>query len=233
MASTLSELRSQVIAEMPSDPNLKNTSQDTINENIRKAIRKIEQTAGYALPENLTTTELSASSQEENLPSNFKKIASPEGVKVGDSTPIIPIDYVLLLSLFDLDTASGQPNHFYVRKTSADQYVMGFYPAPNTPYTVTVPYYQSLTLPTDDTDESPLGEEYDEIIVVYSTYLTLRRFRGYKPEADMYFATFNELKKDILSNEQVPNHRELQMTYQRRSGKGPYLPKAIGPDYKY
>lgn len=88
---------------------------------------------------------------------------------------------------------------------------------------------------TDDTDESPLNEDYDEAIVTYAVYLTMRRIKGFEEMAASYRLIYRDIMGVILSTDQVPNQYELRVGYERRPSSGTeYIsPRAIGDNYSY
>jgi len=233
MATTLTDLRSQLLDELKIDPNQKINSTLLLNRNINRALRKVEQSVGYALPENVTSAVISTTSgtNESNLPSDFKRIANPHGVKVGGSTPLFPVDYVALLGFTDVAVNSGQPTQYYIRKSSSSQWVIGFNPTPASTYAVTIPYYKKLTEMTDDSDESPLEEEYDEPIVQYAAYLTMRRIKGFEQKAADYRASYREAIADVVGNSMMANQYDNKVSGQRRERGYYWNPRGLGGNY--
>ena len=224
--STLAQLRSQLITEIDIDPKQRLFSTQTLNTNINRALRKIEQDANYGLPENRALVLVSPSTQETNLPSDFVKIGSPESVKQGDSNPVMPADYFALLSQYNLNDTSGSAQYYYVRK-DAGQWIFGIYPHGGGG-TITVPYQKKLTEMVADSDNSPLDEDFDEAIVQYAKYLTIRRKQGKEQAAVDALAGFKEAYADAVGNRVMYNPYDLQVSHQRLSSGYDYNPRGTG-----
>jgi len=222
MATQLSDLRSQLLSEIKIDPNNRINSVALLNRNINRSIRKIQQDANYSLPQNveIATITTVSGTQESTLPSNFIRVASPQAVKIGGSTPLYPVDYVALTGVTDPATDSGRPIRYYVRKDDA-RWAIGFSPVPDSGFTVTVPYYKKLTEPTGDTDESPLDDMYDEAIVQYAAFLTMRRIKGYEDMATAFLVYYREAVDDVTVNTQTADQYSSRVGMQRR-GRGAY-----------
>lgn len=231
MPTTLGDLRSEVLDELKIDPNMKVNSPTLLNRNINRAVRKIQQDVTYSMPENVKVVVLAVGTQEVNLPERFIKIANPNGVKIGTSTPLYPADYVQLLGAFDLTVNTGQPYQYYVRKTSATQYVMGFFPSPTQNYSVTVPYYEKLQEMAVNTDESPLPDIYDEAIVYYAVFATLKRIKGFEAKAKEYYQYYKDELQSVQASAQVPDQYSLQVGHQRLPDNYYVSPKAFGGDF--
>lgn len=214
MASTLLQLRSQVITELDIDPQQGLNSSPLLNRNIVRALRKVQQDTGYSLPENSATYSFVPDSQEENLPSDFVRIGSPHGVKIGDSNPLYPVDYFDILGKFDLTSSSGAPASYYIRKNGS-QWIIGFYPVPTTGETVTIPYYKKLTEMSADSDSCPLDEDFDEAIVQYASYLTIRRKQGFEQKASNYLSFYEATIGDVIGTRKSYNEYDLQVGHQR------------------
>lgn len=230
MGTTLEDLRSQLLSELKIDPNSRINSVSLLNRNINRGLRKVQQETNYSLPDNVTSTTISTTSgtQEENLPSDFMRIASPHGVKLNDNTPLYPVDYVGLLGQENLSTDSGQPLRYYIRKTSSSQWVIGFYPGPDSSYTITVPYYKKLTEMSSNSDESPLDEDYDESIVQYAAYLTMRRIKGFESKAADFLDFYKEAIADVTANTQAANQYAIKVGYERTPSGVTPNPKSFG-----
>lgn len=214
MASTLLQLRSQLITELDIDPQQGLNSSALLNRNILRALRKVQQDTGYSLPENSATYSFVPDSQEENLPSNFIRIGSPHGVKIGDSNPLYPVDYFDILGKYSLTDSTGAPASYYIRKSGA-QWIIGFYPVPDGSQTVTIPYYKKLTEMSADTNESPLDEDFDEAIVQYSAYLTIRRKQGFEQKAANYLSFYKETINSVIGTRKSYNEYDLHVGHQR------------------
>ena len=163
MATTLSALRSQVLDELKIDPNSRVNSTALINRALVRALRRIQQDAGHNLPYNVTSTTVTANAQEKDLPADFRRIAMPHGVKAGDSSCLVPVEYTELLGSRDLTDSIGIPSMYYIRYDGTN-WVIGFEGTPSGSETITIPYLKKLTEMSADTDESPLPEEYDMML---------------------------------------------------------------------
>lgn len=225
--STLSDLRSQLITEMDIDPNQRIFSTQTLDTNINRALRKIEQDAGFGLPENRKLFVFSPSSQETNLPADFVKIGAPEGVKQGDSTRLTAIDYFELIGLVNLNESSGSVGYYYVRKDGA-QWIIGVYPFGGGNGDVTVPYYAKLTEMSSDTDECPLDETFDEAIVQWAKYLTIRRKKGFEEQATLAFNGYAQAYEDAAGTRISFNEFDMKVGYQQRPQWWDYNPRGVG-----
>lgn len=210
--STLAELRSQVSDEIQNDPGLRVSSGTLIDKNLNKSVVYIQQQNGYSLPENLDVDIISANAQEMNLNTDFIRVADPNGVKINTMTPLQPINYTQLLGMFDLSN-TGQPVYYYIRK-NGNNWVIGFYPSPNSTYTVTVPYNKSLPTMTALVD-CPLTSDYDQALVEYALYLTLRRIRGYEKKALEYLQYFEDSSKKVKASRMNANSQAMSFNQQR------------------
>ncbi len=223
--STLLQLRSQLLDELKVDPNHRINSIPLLNRNIQRAIDRIQQDTNYSLPENLLVATITPDAQEKDLPANFKRIAEPHGVKLGNSTPLYPVDYVALLGQVSLTQSSGGITNYYVRMNN-NVWVIGFYPVPQTQYDVTVPYYAYLEVPDTDSEFSPLPQEYDESIVQYAAYLTMRRIVGFEQKAANYLSFYKDALNIVTQNTQMANRHALKFGMQRRDWGNWWMPKS-------
>lgn len=214
MATTLSALRTQVTDELKMDPNQRINSTAVMNRAIIRALRRIQQDAGHNLPYNVTTTTITPDTQEENLPSDFRRIAEPNGVKSGSSTSLAPVEYTALVGFRDLTISIGTPSMYYVRHDGTN-WIIGFEGVPSSSQVLTIPYLKKLTEMSADSDESPLPEEYDMMIVDYAVFLILRRIKGFERKAAEYLQFYNDEISSLTSNELVALQGALRFGYQR------------------
>lgn len=228
MPSTLSQLRSQLLNELD-DIRQRLSSTSLLDQNINRALAKIQLDTNYSLPENRSVTTITADAQEENLPSDFMRIGSPHGVKVGDSNPLTPVDYFSVLGNYNLTDSTGGVSCYYVRVESG-QWIIGFYPTPSTSQTVTVPYFKKLTEMTDGTDSCPLGTEFDEALIQYAAYLTIRRKKGFEDRAANYLAFYKEAVNDIVGTRKTYNEYDMRVGYARRQRYG-RDPRQVGDNF--
>jgi len=227
MSTTLQALISEVRDEIKIDPTGTIASNSLIEQNLNKALRKIQEDVSYDLAENaeyfVMTTQ--ASVREYNLPEDFKRMAEPSSVKFGSSTPVYSSDYTTLLGLYDMNDQSAIPTHYYIRKINAD-WKIGFYPTPQANETATIPYLRRLP-EMSHAQDNPLPSEYDEVIVLYAAYLTLRRISGYEQQANSNYQAYKELSKSLLANTLTYNRHSLRFGTQRRNKGVNPNPKAI------
>lgn len=222
--STLAQLRSYVTDEIQNDPSLRVSSATLIDRNLNRALDRLQSECGYDLPENLDVFTTTDATQEVNLPSDFVRIADPNGVKSGSGTPIVAIEYTQLLQMFDLSSTSGQPMYYYVRNVDGT-WKIGFYPIPQGT-TITVPYNKKLPTMTSGVN-SPLSDDYDEALVTYATYLTMRRIKGYEEKANRYFQMYKDAANYIKSSRMNYNSQALSFDGQRFSNGQFYSPLAF------
>jgi hypothetical protein len=234
MNTTLSGLIDQVKEETKIDPKGTVNSDNLIARNLNRALLKIQQEMSFGLPQNqaVFVLNIQVGQREYDLPDDFTKIAEPQSVKIGASTPLYPVDYNTLLGSFDLDDSNGLPNVYYIRQ-DGNKWVIGLYPTSNTSDTVTIPYNKRLA-DISSTQSSPLPTEYDEALVLYASYLTLRRIKGYQDLAGFMFQSYKEAMLTLISNAMTFNRHALRYGTQRR-GRGVNVnPKAIsGNLYNY
>lgn len=224
--STLAQLRAQVTDEIQNDPSLRVSSSTLIDKNLNLALLRIQSETQYGLGENLDIFTTSSGEQEVDLPSDFVRVADPNGVKSGTGTPITPIEYSQLLGMFALtgqNSVSGTPLYYYIRNVDGT-WRIGFYPIPQGS-TITVPYNKKLPEMTSSVD-SPLSSDFDEPLVLYATYATLRRIKGYEEKADRYFKLYKDAIAFIKSSRLNYNGDALTFTGQRYNGL-PYQPTAF------
>lgn len=219
--STLLQLRSELLTELD-DIRQRLSSTSLLTRNINRALAKIQLDTNYSLPENRAVAIITADAQEKNLPADFMRIGSPHGVKVGDSNPLAPADYFSLLGNYNLNNNSGGIAAYYIRVESG-QWIIGFYPTPQDGKPVTVPYYKALPAMAADSDNCPLGTEFDEALVQYAAYLTIRRKKDFEERAANYLAFYNEAVNDIVGTRKSYNEHDLRVGYSRRQryGKDP------------
>lgn len=227
MNTTLQQLVSDVRAEIKIDPSGTIASDTLIEQNLNKALRKIQEDTSYDLADNAsyTTISLQNGTAEYDLPADFKRMAEPSSVKIGDSNPVYPSDYTTLLGLYNMENQAGTPSQYYIRKVSGT-WKIGFYPTPNSGSTATVPYLASLPEMTSSQD-NPLPSEYDEVMVLYAAYLTLRRITGYEAQSTSNYQAYKELSKSLLANTLSYNRHSLRFGTQRRARGVAPNPKAI------
>lgn len=224
MATTLAQLRDRVVEEIKIDPNNRINSTALIDRNINRALKKIQQDLSFSIPEAIKIYSFSATGSEVALPTDFQKVANPSSVKIGDSTPIVPVEYVELIGRRDL-TDSGQPYQYYIRYDGT-QYVIGFYPAPDSSKTITLPYYATLPELTSAQD-SPLPDQYDLAIIDYATYLTMRRLPGYENKAADFMNFYKDDIQDIAANNMIRNAGSLNMGMARYTESYYYNPRSV------
>jgi hypothetical protein len=224
--STLFELRSQLITEIDIDPNSRNFSTPTLNQNINRGVRKVQQDANYALPENRKVFTFTPSSQETNLPADFVKVGAPESVKQGDSTKMFAIDYFELLGLANLTDSSGSSARYYIRK-DASQWIVGVYPFGGTDV-VTLPYYGKLEEMAVDNDECSLDDTFDDAVVQYAKYLTMRRKKGFEQQAVLALEGYTQAYDDAGGNRIAYNEFDLKVSCQNYPSGWDYNPRGMG-----
>lgn len=226
MATTLSDLVSQVRDESKIDPNGSISSDALIERNLNRALRKIQERASYDLPENqdVATINVTAGTREYALPSDFKRVAEPQSVKYDGSSAIYPGDYNSLLGNFDLNDTGATPQQYYIRYDGSD-WVIGFYPTPSDSQTVTVPYLKSLP-EMSSAQDSPLPVDYDEVMVLWATYATLRRIPGYEEQANAMYQQYDLLIRSLMANTLSYNRHALRYGTQRRTRGVSPNPKA-------
>lgn len=227
MATTLEQLRDRVNEEIKIDPNNRVSSPTLIDNNLNEALRKVQQDLSFSLPENLKVALITANAQEKELPSDFQKIAQPDSLKLGDSTPISPTRYERILQSRNL-TDTGQPYLYYIRWDGSN-YVIGFYPSPRTSFTITVPYYAELPTMTDSQD-SPLPSQYDIALIEYATYLTMRRLPMYEQKAIEHLSFYKESIKGIAANNAIRDASGYYFGYERYDDNYFYNPRGVGRD---
>jgi hypothetical protein len=225
--TTLANLVSQVRDEIKIDPKGSINSTVLIERNLNRALRKIQEDTNYDLPDNAAYASLNlvAGTLEYDLPTDFMKMAEPQSVKLDSSTPIYPSDYNTLLASYDLSQGGGAPTKYYVRKESG-AWKMGFYPLPGNSGVITAPYLKKLQEMDADND-SPLPSEYDELLVLYASYLTLRRIPGYEQQSEVDYRAYKELSKSLLANSLMYNRHSMRFGTQRRQRGINPNPRAI------
>lgn len=230
MATTLANLKSELLDELKIDPTQRINSTVLLERNINKAYQKIQRDFGYDLPECRTVYTWTPTTQESNLPSDFVRVGEPYGVKIGDQTPVYPADYEALLNNYNLSDA-GQPINYWIRYNGT-QNVIGFYPNPSTgSYPATLTYLRELPELTSS-QSTVLDAEFDELIITYSVYLTMRRIKGYEQKAAEYKAMYESEKKTILANRGIQTTGAIRFGMQRRPRNFFVSPKAVS-DYGY
>lgn len=227
--STLAQLRSYVTDEIQNDPSLRVSSATLIDRNLNRALERVQADSGYDLPENLDVFTTNGTTQEINLPSDFVRIADPNGVKTGTGTPIMAVEYTQLLQMLDLNTTSGPPVYYYVRNEDGT-WKIGFYPVPNGT-TITVPYNKKLPTMTTLVD-CPLSADYDDALVTYAVHLTMRRIKGYEDKAARYMQMYRDVSNYIKAARMNYNSQALSFTGQRYGRSEFYSTRAF-PNYPY
>ena len=225
--TTLSGLIDQLRDEIKIDPKGTINSDTLLTRNINRALRRIQEDTSYDLPENQGVALVSVQSgvREYDLPTDFKRMGEPQSVKWGKSTILSPSDYNTLLAHYDLDDNASTSNRYYIRKESGD-WKIGLYPIPSSSEIVTAPYLKSLP-EISASQDSPLPTDFDEVIVVYASYLTLRRLPGYEQQSMINYQAYKELLKPLLANALTYNRHALRFTHQRR-GRFTPNPKSVG-----
>lgn len=227
MSTTLLDLLSQVRDEIKVDPKGTVNSDTLLTRNLNRALLKIQQDTSFDLPENygFHLFDTQSGVNEYDLPDDFQRMAEPQSVKMDTNTPVYPSDYTTIIGQYDLENVGGIPTLYYVRKEGT-QWRIGFYPVPGQVTNVTVPYLRKLPDITE-TQPNPLPQEYDEVIVLYAAYATLRRIPGYEEQANKNYQTYKELSKSLLSNSLSYNRHSLKFGTQRRQRGINPNPRAI------
>lgn len=222
MATTLAQLRADVVEEIKKDPNNRVSSATLIDKNINRALKKVQQDLNFSIPEAIKVDTITTSANEVALASDFQKVANPNSVKISDSTRIFPVQYTELIGTRNMND-TGQPYQYYIRYDGT-QYVIGFYPRPTSSQTVTLPYYAVLPELTDAVD-SPLPSQYDIAIVEYATYLTLRRLPGSEAKAADYLAFYKDDIQDIAANNMIKDAGAINFGMERVTEQFMYNPR--------
>jgi len=112
-------------------------------------------------------------------------------------------------------TDTGTPSHYYIRQDGT-QYVIGFYPVPSSGKTITIPYYAKLPAMSDSQD-SPLPPEFDQPLVEYAVFLTMRGKPGYEAKAKDFLSFFTDSIMRVSANSIIRSMREISFGSGRKN----------------
>lgn len=211
MATSLADLRAQLIDEISVDPNQRINNPTLLNRNLNRALVKLQRDVDYDFPENLqeTTILISGGTTEYDLPSDFKIMGEPPVVlRSGQNDPLIPTTKEEV-NAHQANNDPSTPQAFYITATK-----IGFYPTPDASDTITLFYRKKLPDMTDVV-ASPLNEDFDEALVMYAAYLTMRRFRGFEDKARDFLSFYEIAQKESITAI-FKNRRAITVSYQRR-----------------
>ena len=163
MATTLSELRTQLRTELKKDPNWKIWTDTELNRYINNSIVKIQKDWNYNWRENQSNTTFSTVvwTQEYALPTNLWKIQ------------LVRFNWNNLLKTEKIILKREQST--FVSWTPSKYYIYWAYiwfdVLPNSVWTVDFDYLKRLASLSLDSDESEFNSDFDILIIKYASFL--------------------------------------------------------------
>lgn len=199
--TSLIELRDEVNLEIQTNPGYKISSSTLIDKNINRALKRIQRDFNNQMPfqKSTYTFQTSGDVKAYALPNDFAQLTSPVFVQVGDYMASPTVEEVVEPQYINL-SASGLSTSFYTKYDNGWQIV--FAPQPTGNKTVKLNYQKTLPTITEQVN-SPLPEYFDELIVMYAVYLTMRRIRGGEGKAADYYNEYIDLLPGV--RQQVNN----------------------------
>lgn len=160
--TTRANLRTKTRRAIKIDPNGKIWGDDEVNDAINKAIDHVTIDVKPAESETSSTLTTTSWTQEQSLPSDFFRL-----------TEVLETTVELKqIERSERTSGSGKPNKYYLYGWN-----IGWDTSPDSAYSYTLLYQKELTKLTDDADESPLPDSYDEAIATKAAYILHSRLR--------------------------------------------------------
>ena len=215
--TSLIELRDEVNLEIQTNPGYKTSSPTLIDKNINRAIKRIVRDFYNQLPYQRATYEFTtvAGQKTYDLPEDFDCLATPVFVRVGDRMAS-PTNETTIEPSFINFGIGGLDFNFYLNYS--DGWKINFAPIPSFTDDVKLVYNKILPDLTEQQD-SPLPKDFDELIVNYAVYLTVRRLRGNEGKAADYYNEYLDLlpavRAKVARTNPQANHWGGQYNYSR------------------
>lgn len=215
--TSLITLRDEVNQEIQTNPGFKTSSTTLIDRNINRAVKQIARDFHNNMPFQRSVYEFNTVSGQKSydLPADFETLSVPVFVQIGD-TMAAPTNETSIEPKY-INLNSSALNHaFYLNYDGG--WKINFAPTPSTSQSVKIIYNKILPTLTEQQD-SPLPPSFDELIVCYAVYLTMRRLRGNEGKAADYYNEYNDLlpgiKAQINNANPQANHWGSQHNYSR------------------
>jgi len=193
MASTRSQLRTQLRTEIKIDPNWKIWTDSTLNNYINRAYLQIQKDWNLDWQENDANTTYTVSAQETALPDDFGKVIL---VRYNWSELNWTTKTALKREINTFQTATPSRYYLYSNNLWTDTIP--------TWWTIDLDYKKIIAWFTSDTDESAYKDTFDTAITKYAAFLAWSWPRGNETTAANKLQEYN-LEKDTLSNMYVFN----------------------------
>ena len=189
--TSLAALRDEVNTEIQTNPGFKISSSSLIDKNINRALSRLSRDLDHSLPFFREVYEFTTVSGQKtyDLPTDFAKLQSPVFVQVGNSM-LRPAAEQDIERYYTQTTSLSGSMYFYI--TYSDGWKINFSPSPTGGKAVKIIYTKNLPSLTDVVD-SPLPTEFDELLIHYAVYLTMRRLRGGEAKAADYYNEYTDL----------------------------------------
>lgn len=215
--STLAILRTKLNRELKIDPNNKIWSLEEKDQAINDAYDQIQRDGEYNWRENQTSTTVSlvANTQEYNLPSDFVRL---EAIII-DNYPMHKKNYVDVQRLSN--TSASKPSEYYLYGSK-----YGFYPKPDSTYTINFIYRKSLPTITSLVD-STFSDSYDRAIAKYAAFIIFSTTRGNEGVANTKLNDYEREINRLRLKYQLQDHSNLSFQFSRHDKSNNQSDKAL------
>lgn len=220
--TTLSSLKTKTRQELKLDRLGKIWDSWEVGDAIQEALTDIENKGNFRWQENETEVSFNsvASTMEYDMETNIPSFQAINLVQYDDKT-LKATTYKELKRTYS-DFLEGTPTHYYIYNGN-----IWFHPYPVDVKVIDVTYTKHLTLPSTDTDTSPLPTDFDKAITLYAAYSLLMKPADGRSQQKA-FAKLNMYKDVIgrLINSYLIPDRE-NMWY-----KSNYVPRQARTSYR-
>lgn len=201
--TSLITLRDEVNLEIQTNPGFKVSSTTLIDKNINRALKRIVRDFNGELPFQRSVHEFNTVSGQKtyDLPSDFDSLVSPVFVQVGDYMAV-PTNETTIEPRYINLSGSALGHSFYLNYDGG--WKINFAPTPSNSQSVKIVYNKIFAELTEQQD-SPLPVDFDELLVNYAVYLTMRRLRGAEGKAADYYNEYIDLLPGVKNKVRIAN----------------------------
>lgn len=213
-------LRTQLRAELMTDPSGKIWSNTQLNDFLAQAYRKIQSDTQFGMEENESATDSFSTvdgTAEYDLPTNFGRM---EAVNI--SSQPLTLTTLKKIKQRNPGTVTGSPTEYYIRGTK-----IGLHPTPIEAKTVEELFISAFVFPVNDTTVIDYDDdEIERALIKYGAYLAWSSPRGNRATALEKREDYNEVMGSIKLRK-LFRDRNIDYKTVRRSRHN-YNPRALG-----
>jgi len=205
----LAILLDEVQLEIKSNPNFNISSRDLIIKNLNRSQKKLLRDFGYQVPQTraVFTTTITSGTKEIALPDDFVISYNPSYLTIG-GVKLQPAEETEMLDTKIFNSYTDP--RFDIVYDGGYKIIL----QDNSNLSGDVVFYYHKSLPDiSESQEFLLDNDFDELIVYHTVYLTLRRLRGEESRASDYYNEYLDLLNGVRYKTKKivhsPNNLEL------------------------